>query len=140
MFLNNLNFISVSVHKAKVYKKFSFLEFTVESPKNKFHSFPSPLCWLSPYQPLLENFPGTRAFLSYWSRWLGWKRKVRLPVEFSGLFLYFSFINPQILCLMERWKYQKEKSHELNLGYPFKVSKSCVHFWPTCHFCLRVSV
>lgn len=38
MFLNNLNFISVSMHKAEVYKKFSFLDFTVESPKSKFHS------------------------------------------------------------------------------------------------------
>lgn len=86
MFLNNLNFISVSTHKAKVYKKFSFLEFTVESPKNKFHSSHLPSAGSHPIN-LLENFPGTRAFLSYWSPWLGWKRKVRLAVEFSGLFL-----------------------------------------------------
>lgn len=33
MFLNNLNFIPISMHKAKVYKKFLFLDFPVEDPE-----------------------------------------------------------------------------------------------------------
>eukprot|EP00070_Physeter_catodon_P049140 XP_028356034.1 ubiquitin-conjugating enzyme E2 W isoform X3 [Physeter catodon] len=47
----------------------------------------------------------------------------------------------KILCLMEKGgKDQKEKPCELNLEYPFKVSKSSLCFWPSSHSCLRVSV
>lgn len=59
MFSNNLNFISVSMHKVEVYKKFSFLDFTVESPKSMF-----------PFSPLLAptlsasfgEFPRNQSF------------------------------------------------------------------------------
>lgn len=94
MFSNNLNFISVSMHKVEVYKKFSFLDFTVESPKSMF-----------PFSPLLaptlsasfREFPRNQSFPIILIILIRLKEKGQRPAEFSGHFFSFPFIYPQIL-------------------------------------------
>lgn len=57
MFSNNMNFISISMHKAKVYKKFLFLDCPMEDPEISiivpFTSLPAPI--LSAFQGISQR-------------------------------------------------------------------------------------
>ena len=100
-------------------------------PQENTLQLPSFLCWLPPSQPFLQGI-SHEPELSY--------HKVKVEgggLDYSRIFRHFPVIllyYLQILCLIQKWgKDQKEKSCELNLEYFFKVSKSSLHFWPSCH-------
>lgn len=54
----------MSMHRAKVYKKFLFLDFIVENPETNILASPFPCVPVSILSPFPGDFPGTRSFLS----------------------------------------------------------------------------
>lgn len=115
--LNSLHFISINMHRAKVSKKFLFLDPRVKSPKNKHHEG-------VPYSPAffpvlaltrsasLKAFPKNRSFAIIMIRL---KVTDQIPGEFLGLVLLLSSTNPQVLCLLLRRIRPKTKVTRVNI-------------------------